>query len=150
MNIYMYICTYKYMCGFVGWSPTEVGKPAIFVGFFQGTPKPQIVPLGTQIRPPGPSVTLLDLCRPRLVSALLFSHPRGLEPIHWRMFLARRWTKVIIQGLRWINSHWSLFLLDEHPHDCFHHSVLRQAMKPTSPRSYGVSCSEEFVAHQKF
>ena len=45
----MYICIDVYMyrwCGFVGWSPTEVGKPAIFVGFFsRGTPKPQIVPL---------------------------------------------------------------------------------------------------------
>ena len=76
---HIYIYTYIYICDFV--EDHKGRESSNSFGGFQGSPKPQPVPLTGPDRPPGPLVTLLDLwgC-PQRVSALRFFAPRGLEP----------------------------------------------------------------------
>ena len=154
--LYIYIYIYIYSCDFV--EDHKGRESSNSFGGFQGSPKPQPVPLTGPDRPPGPLVTLLDLWGwPQRVSALRLFAPRGPWAMssgsmqRWRLecLCKRKWSSKV-GYLKWKNSHWYLFLLDEHPLQTFLHQVLLLAKKPTLPRSCGVSYSATSVVHQKF
>ena len=106
----------RYQCDFV--EDHKGRESSNSFGGFQGSPKPQPVPLTGPDRPPGPLVTLLDLRGwPQRVSALRLFAPRGPWAMssgsmqRWRLecLCKRKWSSKV-GYLKWKKSHIAIYI----------------------------------------